>query len=133
MKNLKKRYQEKWENAHLTLKNARASRALRLALDPGQCVCSLSSHSGQYICKLIFSLQQKKTFIFSKIIRIFCHGSIQFLLCAYINYWLKNLKKRYQEKWENSYLTAKNARASQLIFARFARSPVLRAGSNFLK
>ena len=51
-----------WGNAYLTLKNARASRALRQALDPGQCVCSLSSHSGQYIYELIFSLQQKINF-----------------------------------------------------------------------
>ena len=32
----KKKYQEKWENAYLTVKNARAARALRQALDPGQ-------------------------------------------------------------------------------------------------
>ena len=31
---LKKKYQEKWENAYLTVKNARASRVLRQALDP---------------------------------------------------------------------------------------------------
>ena len=36
IKNLKKKYQEKWENAYLIVKNARASRALRQALDPGQ-------------------------------------------------------------------------------------------------
>ena len=36
LKNLKKKYQEKWENAYLRVKNARASRALRWALDPGQ-------------------------------------------------------------------------------------------------
>ena len=57
----------------------------------------------------------ENNFIFSKIIRIFCHGNIQFLLCAYINYWLKKLKKRYQEKWENVHLTVKNARASKAL------------------
>ena len=36
IKNLKKKYQEKWENAYLIVKNARASRALRRALDPSQ-------------------------------------------------------------------------------------------------
>ena len=36
LNNLKKKYQEKWENAYVTAKNARASRALRWALDPGQ-------------------------------------------------------------------------------------------------
>ena len=36
LKILKKRCQEKWENAYLTLKNTRASRALRRALDPGR-------------------------------------------------------------------------------------------------
>ena len=36
VKFLKKKYQEKWENAYLTVKNARAPRALRQALDPGQ-------------------------------------------------------------------------------------------------
>ena len=36
LKKLKKKYQEKWENAYLIVKNARASRALRQALDPGQ-------------------------------------------------------------------------------------------------
>ena len=35
-KNLKKKYQEKWENAYLTVKNARASNALRWALHYGQ-------------------------------------------------------------------------------------------------
>ena len=38
LKMLKKRCQEKWENAYLTLKNTRASRTLRRALDPGQCM-----------------------------------------------------------------------------------------------
>ena len=33
---LMKKYQEKWENAYLRVKNARASRALRWTLDPGQ-------------------------------------------------------------------------------------------------
>ena len=33
---MKKKYQKKWENAYMTVKNARASRALRRALDPGQ-------------------------------------------------------------------------------------------------
>ena len=37
IKYLKKKYQEKWENAYLIVKNARASGALRWALDPGQC------------------------------------------------------------------------------------------------
>ena len=32
---LKKKYQEKWENAYLTVKSARASRALMQALDLG--------------------------------------------------------------------------------------------------
>ena len=36
IKNLKKEYQEKWENAYLIVKNATASRALRWALDCGQ-------------------------------------------------------------------------------------------------
>ena len=36
IKILKKKYQEKWENAYLRVKNARAPRALRRALDPGQ-------------------------------------------------------------------------------------------------
>ena len=36
LKILKKKYQEKWENAYLRAKNARASRALRQALDPCQ-------------------------------------------------------------------------------------------------
>ena len=53
-----------WGNAYLTLKNVRASRAL----DPGQCVCSLSLHSGQYIYKLIFSLQQKINLYFQKLL-----------------------------------------------------------------
>ena len=34
--NLKEKYQEKWENSYLRAKNARASRALRQALEPGQ-------------------------------------------------------------------------------------------------
>ena len=38
LKILKKRCQERWENAYLTLKNTRGSRALRRALDPGLCM-----------------------------------------------------------------------------------------------
>ena len=49
--------------------------------------------------------------------------------------YIKNLKKKYQEKWENAYLIVKNARASRAlrmaleywpILARFARPPPLR-------
>ena len=36
LKKLKKKYQKKWENAYLIVKNARASRAQLWALDPGQ-------------------------------------------------------------------------------------------------
>ena len=36
LKKFKKKYQEKWENTYLIVKNARASRALWRALDPGQ-------------------------------------------------------------------------------------------------
>ena len=36
LNNFKKKYQEKWENAYLTVKNARASRTLRQVLDPSQ-------------------------------------------------------------------------------------------------
>ena len=36
LNNLKKKYQEKWENAYLTVKNAWAFRALRRTLYPGQ-------------------------------------------------------------------------------------------------
>ena len=43
LKILKKKYQEKWENAYLRVKNARASRALRQVLDPRQyCLASLA-------------------------------------------------------------------------------------------
>ena len=34
--NLKKKYQEKWENVYLRVENARASRTLRRTLDPDQ-------------------------------------------------------------------------------------------------
>ena len=43
-KKLKKKYQEKWENAYLIVKNARASRALRQALDPGQYFMARFTH-----------------------------------------------------------------------------------------
>ena len=36
IKKFKKKYQEKWENAYLIVKNARASSAVWWALDPGQ-------------------------------------------------------------------------------------------------
>ena len=49
------------------------------------------------------------------------HGNINILLCTYINYKLKMLKKRYQEEWENAYLTLKNARASRAL--RWALDP----------
>ena len=73
-----------WGNAYLTLKNAGASRALRRALDPGQCVCSLSLHSGQYIYKLIFSLQQKINLYFQKLLEVmetynFCYVPTQII------------------------------------------------------
>ena len=69
---------EKWENAYLTLKNAQASRALRQALDSGQCVRSLFSQSSQYICKLIFSLQQKINLYFQKLLESFVMETYNF-------------------------------------------------------
>ena len=36
LNNLRKKYQEQWENAYLRVKNARASRTLRWVLHPGQ-------------------------------------------------------------------------------------------------
>ena len=43
-------------------------------------------------------------------ITIFCNGNIYILSCTYINYKMKILKKRYQEKWENAYLSTENPR-----------------------
>ena len=40
-KNMRKKHQEKWENAYLTVKHARTSRALRQALDLGQYLLAL--------------------------------------------------------------------------------------------
>ena len=45
-----------------------------------------------------FLCPTKNKFIFSKIIRIFSHGNIQFLLCAYINYYLKKIKEKVPGK-----------------------------------
>ena len=56
----------------------------------------------------------KEYFIFKKI-RIFCHENTHILSCTYLNYKLKILKKRCQEKWENAYLTLKNTRASRAL------------------
>ena len=44
IKNLKKKYQEKWENPYLIVKNARASRALRRALDPPPPILACFAH-----------------------------------------------------------------------------------------
>ena len=56
----------------------------------------------------------KEYFIFQKI-RIFCHENTHILSCTCLNYKLKILKKRCQEKWENAYLTLKNTRASRAL------------------
>ena len=53
-------------------------------------------------------------FHFQKI-TIFCHGNIYILSCTYVNYKLKIMKKRYQEKWENAYLSTENPRASRAL------------------
>ena len=55
-------------------------------------------------------------FHFQKI-RIFCHENTHILSCTCLNYKLKILKKRCQEKWENAYLTLKNTRASRALRA----------------
>ena len=46
IKHFEEKYQEKWENAYLTVKNARASRALRWAMDPG------FTHPPCYVAKI---------------------------------------------------------------------------------
>ena len=61
-KKLKKKYQEKWENAYLIVKNARASRALRWALDPGPwpILCSsLRSPNFTSLAQLRFAMSAK--------------------------------------------------------------------------
>ena len=58
LNNLKKKYQEKWENAYLRVKNARASRALRQALDPSQYWFT----SLAWLC-LATSAKSRKTFL----------------------------------------------------------------------
>ena len=73
-------------------------------------------HFIQHIISLIFSSQTN--FQIRKKIRNFCYGNVHILSCAYINYKLKILKRRYQEKWENAYLTLKNARASRVMVPR---------------
>ena len=50
IKKLKKKYQEKWENAYLIVENARASMALRWALDPSQYYIACFTH---YIGKIL--------------------------------------------------------------------------------
>ena len=46
-------FQEKWENEYLRVKNARASRALRWALDPGQYwLASLTQTLLRYVGKI---------------------------------------------------------------------------------
>ena len=59
LNNLKKRYQEKWENAYLRVNNVRASRALRRALDPDQywltllaplCFTTLAKSQKKFLC-----------------------------------------------------------------------------------
>ena len=39
--------------------------------------------------------------------------------------YIKNLKKKYQEKWENAYLIVKNARASRALRAGPGPQPIL--------
>ena len=87
--------------------NPRASRALKQALDPGwhkACFAhiKLALLTGLGLATLtIFGLG--RTISFSKI-RIFCHGNIHILSCTYINYKLKILKKRYEEKCHFKYI-----------------------------
>ena len=61
----------------------------------------------------IFGLGRNISFL--KKIRIFCHENTHILSCTCLNYKLKILKKRCQEKWENAYLTLKNTRASRAL------------------
>ena len=82
-----------------------------MGLDP--CRCMLPALTPWQIClQTNFLSPTKKKFIFSKIIRIFSHGNIQIMLkCLHTFLVEKKLKKRYQEKWENAYLTLKNAKS----------------------
>ena len=51
IKNLKKKYQEKWENAYLRAKNPRASRALRRALDPSHYWLTFAHSDSASLCR----------------------------------------------------------------------------------
>ena len=111
VRNDRKRVSRMWENAYLSTENPRASRALKRALDPGCIWLALLTWLG-FATLAIFSLGRNSHF---QKIWSFCHGNMHILPCAYINYKLKNFKKRSQEKWENAYLTLKNARASRAL------------------
>ena len=104
VRNERKRVSRKWKNAYLSTENPKASRALKRALDPSCIWLALHMIPLCYIGKF---LVLEGIFHFQK--------NQNLLSWTYINYKLKILKKRYQEKWENAYLTLKNTRASRAL------------------
>ena len=104
---LKNKCQEKWENAYLSAKSATVSGTLRSVPDPQLIECC--------ICKL----NQMNKFIFSDVF-VKNGQNLSFLNSSFVMYPHKTIVKiwkkwKYQEKWENAFLTGKKPRASWIL------------------
>ena len=110
---LKKKYQEKWENAYLTVKGSPTSGALSRHRPPAYKVMYLQTKPNEEIKTLDFLRWRKGKLHLSR-------WSESFMLkWIFVNVptqmYIKNFEKKYQEKWENAYLRVKNARASRAL------------------
>ena len=72
---LKKKYQEKWENAYFTVKSSSASGALAGPRPPAYIVMHLQTKPNEEIKTFDFSQMKKRKITFIKMIRIF-HAEI---------------------------------------------------------
>ena len=94
-----------WENAYLSTENPRASRARSRCIWFALLTC-LDFVCSHHLALLHWQfLALEGIFHFFQKIRSFCHGNIHILSCTYIHFKLEILKKGYQEKWENAYVT----------------------------
>ena len=96
---MKKKYQEKWKNAHLKVKNARASRALRWALDLSQYLLALIA----WLHFTTFTKSQKKFWApLDQILDPLVHGKATEVRSSFCLNWVEILSLFPNWNWKST-------------------------------
>ena len=116
---MKKRYQEKWENAYLTVKSVTGSGALSRPQTPGL-QSNVSANKSTWKKQDPWLSHQERENCICQNVQNLSYCNRYFVIYPH-KCTLNNLKKKYQEKWENAYVRVKNTRASRAL--RWALDP----------